>query len=169
MIELFTTAARPATSRSAFGVRHDALPSESSTMSKVLVVDDEPSAAHWIAQVLLTRGHDSVLAFDGEEALDLLSTGDFDLVITDLAMPKFNGLRLIRTIRSGGDTLPIIALSGKNADQLMLAEDYGANAAIAKPLDPERLLALVSKIIDDSRARWSSAWIHPEFGSVEER
>jgi len=50
-----------------------------------------------------------------------------------------------------------------------LAEDHGANAAISKPFDGDELLALVERIVDDNRSDWASAWIHPAFGSVEDR
>ena len=138
-------------------------------MSKVLIVEDDESWGRMIALALRSGGHDSVLASDGEMALELMRTNEVDLVITDLAMPVLNGLRLIRAIRASGDTIPIIAVSGKNADQLVLAEDYGANAAISKPFDGDELLALVERIVDDNRSDWASAWIHPAFGSVEDR
>lgn len=138
-------------------------------MPRVLIVEDDESSSRIIAQVLSTGGHDSLFASDGEMALDLMRMYDVDVVITDLAMPGINGLRLIRAIRASGDTIPIIAVSGKNADQLLLAEDYGANAAISKPVDGAELLVLVGRIVRDNRNDWAPAWIHPEFGAVEER
>jgi CheY-like chemotaxis protein len=81
-------------------------------------------------------------------------------------MPVVNGLRLIRDLREAGDTIPIIAVSGQNADQLMLAEDYGANAAVMKPLRKEAFLKVVDQVLSDTRDTWSDVWIHPEFGHV---
>ncbi len=138
-------------------------------MARILIVEDEESSFQLIARFLSGGGHSAAHAFDGQHALDMMKSEDFDLVVTDLAMPRFNGLRLIREIRSSGDTLPIIALSGKNADQLLLAQDYGANAAVAKPVNGRVLLDLVTRILEDNRGSWASAWIHPEFGSVDDR
>ena len=81
-------------------------------------------------------------------------------------MPNVNGLRLIRELRENGDTIPILAVSGINRDQLMLAEDYGANVGLSKPIDRDELLKIVEQVLSDSRDDWSGVWIHPEFGNV---
>ena len=57
----------------------------------------------------------------------------FTLVVTDLAMPTFNGLRLIQALREMHGDTPVIAVSGQNADQLMMAEDFGAAATLISP------------------------------------
>ncbi len=74
-----------------------------------------------------------------------------------------------RDLRGVGDTIPIIAVSGLNADQLILAEDYGANASLTKPLDRDKLLKALDDALEETRSEWSEAWIHPEFGSVGDR
>ncbi len=138
-------------------------------MAKVLIVEDEETTRHLLINLLQKAGHETLWASDGAMALGLMRENEVDLVVTDLAMPRINGLRMIREIRNTGDSIPIIAVSGKNADQLLLAEDYGANASITKPIDPELLLELVSRIFADSQSDWSDAWIHPEFGSVADK
>lgn len=138
-------------------------------MSHILVVDDEQSSRTLLSEMLTSAGHQVVRADEGEQALDTLKRrSDIRCVVTDLRMPVMNGLRLIRTIREAGDTIPIVAVSGANADQLLLAEDYGANAILFKPLDREKVLDVVSRILAQTRSDWSDAWIHPEFGSVGE-
>jgi CheY-like chemotaxis protein len=137
-------------------------------MSKILLVEDNSSDQALIAALLEGAGHDVVKAEHGKEALELLEEHAIQAIVTDLRMPFVNGLRLIRTLRDAGDTIPIVAVSGQNADQLMLAEDYGANAGLMKPLDRKEFLSVIDRVLSDTRGDWTDVWIHPEFGSVGE-
>lgn len=140
--------------------------SVTSVMAKILLVDDEELDLSLIREILLKGGHEILSAENGQQGLDLLEIEEVDAVVTDLRMPVFNGLRLIKTLRGSGDTIPIIAISGANWDQLLLAQDYGANAGLTKPVDGEELLNLLSRVLSETRSSWKDAWIHPEFGSV---
>ena len=136
-------------------------------MPHILVVDDELSDLTLLTEILSSAGHEVLRAADGKQALDLLGQRtDIRCIVTDLRMPVMNGLRLIRELRGAGDTIPIIAISGANAEQLLLAEDYGANAILFKPLKRDELLGVLERILADTRSNWSDAWIYPEFGSV---
>jgi two-component system chemotaxis response regulator CheY len=138
-------------------------------MAKILVVEDDMESQQLIASLLGAAGHQVVLASDGERGMEMIQSDQIDAVVTDLRMPVMNGLRFIRELRRSGDTIPIVAVSGHNSDQLVLAEDYGANAGLAKPLDKQELLRVIDRIMSDSASDWSNAWIHPEFGSVGDR
>ena len=135
-------------------------------MAKILLVEDEAESQELIGSILRGAQHEVWVVDEGRAALDFVKDNHVDVVVTDLRMPVLNGLRLIRELRDKGDTIPIIAVSGHNRDQLMLAEDLGANAAIVKPIHKERLLGLVDRVLADARTSWSGAWIHPEFGKV---
>ena len=135
-------------------------------MARILLVEDDESSQVLVSEMLRSGGHKVLVASDGQEALRILKTDHFAAIVTDLRMPLVNGLRLIRELRGAGDTIPIIAVSGVNWDQLPLAQDYGANAALPKPLDRDKLLEVVDRVLSDTRSDWSTAWIHPEFGSV---
>ena len=130
-------------------------------MSTVLIVEDDPIAGQILSGFVRAGGYQALVANDGKAALVMLREHRVDVVVTDLAMPRLNGLRLIRTIRDTGDDIPIIALSGKNADQLDLAEDYGANASLAKPVEGPPLIELLHRIVAAKETDWSAAWIHP--------
>lgn len=138
-------------------------------MAKILLVEDEIESQQLIGRMLSTAGHDVITAADGARAVEVVRESHVDAVVTDLKMPVLNGLRLIRYLRDSGNTVPILAISGHNRDQLMLAEDLGANAALAKPIDRDEILEVLKKVIEDTKTDWSSAWIHPEFGKVGER
>lgn len=135
-------------------------------MGVILVVDDEQSSREILTTFLEGAGYEVVPASDGQEALDLLQKHEVRAIITDLRMPNVNGLRLIRSLRENGDTIPILAVSGINRDQLMLAEDYGANVVLPKPVDRDELIKIMEQVLSDSRDDWSGVWIHPEFGNV---
>jgi len=135
-------------------------------MGVILVVDDEQSSRELLSNFLEGAGYDVVCASDGQEALDLLQEQEVRAIVTDLRMPNVNGLRLIRSLRENGDTIPILAVSGINRDQLMLAEDYGANVGLSKPVDRDELISIMKRVLSDSRDDWSGVWIHPEFGNV---
>jgi len=135
-------------------------------MATILLVEDDEGHQVLVEKMLRSGGHHVFTAPNGHEALRLLRAHQFEAVVTDLRMPLMNGLRLIRELRSAGDTIPIIAISGVNWDQLPLAQDYGANAALLKPLDRNKLLEVLDRVLSDTRSDWSNAWIHPEFGKV---
>jgi len=109
-------------------------------MARILVVDDDEMDRELERAVLESAGHEVLFAPDGETALKVCRERMVELVVTDLAMPNFNGLRFIMDFRKAGYETPIIALSGKAADQLDLAEDYGANLTLSKPIDGPKLL-----------------------------
>ena len=117
-------------------------------MAIILMVDDEEMDRALGRDMLESQGHEIIYAGNGEVALARCRDSHVDLVITDLAMPDFNGLRFIMELREEGFDLPIIAVSGLAADQLDLAEDYGADATLVKPLDGEELRNLVARLLD---------------------
>ena len=128
-------------------------------MSRILVVDDDEVARLVVGRALESDGHRVSFAPDGDAALRFLGLRTFDVVVTDLAMPGLNGLRLIRHIRESGDQIPILAISGQNADQLHLAEEYGANATLVKPVDRNVLCEAVKAITEAADSVWDDVWL----------
>jgi len=118
-------------------------------MARLLIVDDDEVARLILGHMLQDAGYEVAFARDGEAALGMFKPGYFDAVITDLAMPVRNGLRLIQDLQEQDGELPLIAMSGTNADQLQMAEDFGAKAILYKPLEPEAVIATVEKVLKD--------------------
>jgi len=116
-------------------------------MARILIVDDEEMERVLGRAILERAGHELFYASDGEGALNVLRESPIDLVMTDLAMPDFNGLRFIKELREEGFHIPVIAISGWAADQLDLAEDYGADLTLFKPVDGEALLSSVEEML----------------------
>lgn len=114
---------------------------------QALVVDDDAIARRAMSCLLRTCGFEHVIqADDGHQALDVLGHDHPDLVITDCQMPRMDGISLTRALRQGGQSGPIIMLSGLEDPQIIdLAMRAGVTQYLCKPL---RAQALVETIND---------------------
>jgi CheY-like chemotaxis protein len=114
----------------------------------ILVVDDEPAIRNFLRKVLADASYHVLEADNGIEAVRQVETSEVDLVITDLAMPKQEGIETIRILRRTRPRLRIIAMSGVFAGPLLqAAELLGAQATLAKPIRPDELLAAVARVM----------------------
>ncbi len=113
--------------------------------ARILIVDDDEMARLLQRTILERAGYETVLAEDGEEALRACRGQAIDVVITDLQMPKVHGLELIGVLRDLSPRPAIIAISGTGSDQLDMAQAVGADAVLAKPINPFELLDAVEK------------------------
>jgi two-component system, response regulator YesN len=127
-------------------------------MARILIVDDEEMDRVLLTTVLEAGGHELFYAGEGETAYDVCRSRELDLVVTDLAMPEASGLRLIKELRSQHFNVPIIAVSGWAVDQLDLAQDYGADFLLLKPLDVDLFLATVHEALELRKQRPLDPW-----------
>ncbi len=110
---------------------------------RILVVDDEPQITRVLRTSLSSHGYDIRVANDGETALEILKDWPPDLVITDLAMPRMDGLELCRRLRARSQ-MPILVLSVKGEERTKVqALDAGADDYVTKPFGMNELLARV--------------------------
>src|SRR5687768_14656701 len=110
---------------------------------KVLVVDDEPQITRVLRTVLTSQGYQVRVAAEGESALANVSEWRPELVITDLYMPRMDGIELCRRIRAVS-AVPIIVLSVKGEERTKVeALDSGADDYVTKPFGIDELLARV--------------------------
>src|SRR5579863_3439602 len=86
-----------------------------STSSRVLVVDDDPQDRQNLAQIVTDLGYYCETAPDGEAALEKLTAAPFDVIISDLMMPRMDGFELLRTLFERGDSTPAIVLTGEGS------------------------------------------------------
>ncbi len=118
-------------------------------MSRVLAVDDTRALRAMLADCLRKGGHEVVLACDGVEALEALRAHQPDMVITDLNMPRMNGLDFIEAARKEpqGRDLPMLLLTTETAQALKdRARQVKATGWLTKPFDPEQILGLVEQL-----------------------
>ena len=121
--------------------------------SKILVVDDGVENRELIALVLAEQGLWVEEAENGQQALDKIEQGGFDLVLMDMQMPVLDGFAATRILRERGVTIPIVALTANamvGFEQQIL--QVGSTAYITKPLDIDNLLATLSGLLGGSRA-----------------
>jgi two-component system KDP operon response regulator KdpE len=112
-------------------------------VTRVLVVDDEPSIQRALRAALMPRGYDVRTAGNGERALELLATQEFDVVVLDLGLPGIDGVEVTRRLRGWSD-VPIVVLSVREAQSDKVgALDAGADDYLTKPFGMEELLARV--------------------------
>jgi CheY-like chemotaxis protein len=117
-------------------------------MSKnILVIDDDAFSRAAVQVLLEDEGYQVSCAVNGRDGLAIFRRLRPDLVVTDLIMPEMEGIETIRTLRSEWPGGSIIAMSGGarvgNADYLRMAKELGANAVLAKPFEPDDLIAMV--------------------------
>lgn len=104
-------------------------------MSRVLVVDDEKAIVKGIKFSLEQDDAEVICAYDGEEALELAKSQEFDIILLDLMLPKIDGLSVCRQIREFSN-VPIIMITAKGEDMdKIMGLEYGADDYITKPFN----------------------------------
>ena len=109
---------------------------------RILLVEDEPSAALMLAKGLREQAYAVDVATDGEAALYQASINDYDLVILDVMLPLKDGIEVCNEIRAGGSTVPVLMLTARDSilDRIV-GLDSGADDYLIKPFDFHELLA----------------------------
>jgi CheY-like chemotaxis protein len=123
-------------------------------MTTILLVEDEVLLREGVQETLEMFGYTVIGAGDGLEALEWLDQTLISLIITDLVMPKMNGVAFIEQVRIKFPNLPIIVASGSTesvTSRLGIDTIHvpGATACITKPFKSQDLVALVAKVITD--------------------
>ena len=115
----------------------------------VLVVDDEPVVRRFASRVLAAEGFGVLEAADGESALRLILGGTVDpaCVVSDVIMPRLNGVQLLQSLSTDRPDLPVILLSGYAAAELERRGIAAPCGVLAKPFPPELLVAEVRRCI----------------------
>ncbi|HEN6624318.1 TPA: response regulator transcription factor [Streptococcus agalactiae] len=111
---------------------------------RLLVVEDEKSIAEAIQALLADKGYSVDLAFDGDDGLEYILTGLYDLVLLDIMLPKRSGLSVLKRVREAGLETPIIFLTAKSQTyDKVNGLDLGADDYITKPFEADELLARI--------------------------
>ncbi len=120
-------------------------------MSLILVIDDEKSIRKALSEILLGEGYKVDEATDGLEGYNLIKSKKYDCILSDIKMPKMNGLEMLDKIINEGIETPVIMISGHGTtDDAVEAVKKGAFDYISKPPDLNRLLITIRNALDKS-------------------
>jgi EAL domain-containing protein (putative c-di-GMP-specific phosphodiesterase class I) len=115
---------------------------------RILIVDDEESLRRVIGRMLTADGYDVAMAADGEAAAQALVDGSFDVVLSDIDMPRMTGVQLLETVRQRDQDVPVVLMTG-NPDlrTALQAVAHGALQYLIKPINTQELKALMERAV----------------------
>lgn len=117
-------------------------------MPRILVVEDDKDLNRLVCSCLRGEGHDVTTAFDGEEALTYLGDGKFDLLLSDIMMPKVDGFDLAERARLVDKNMPIVFMTAKDdKPSQVLGYRLGIDDYIVKPFDVDVLIMKIGAIL----------------------
>ena len=126
-------------------------------MSRILVAEDEPRIASFVAKGLTASGLVPEVAGDGASALALALTDDYDLLVLDIGLPGMDGFEVLRRIRAAGNGIPIIILTARDsASDTIAGLEGGADDYMPKPFSFGELLARIRLRLRSSSAETSA-------------
>lgn len=136
-------------------------------LPRLLIADDERNIAEGLQMLLTEEGYSVETATDGNEAWQKASTGDFGLVLADLKMPGLDGLELFARMREQGIDSEIIIITGKGTvTSAVDAMRNGAYDYLTKPLDLERLKALIPRALDKYQVKSANRHLQQQLESL---
>lgn len=113
-------------------------------MNRILIAEDEPRIASFLEKGLRAKGFTTIVAEDGQKAVRIADSRDFDLMLLDLGLPKKDGYQVLEELRGRGDRLPVIILTARDDVRDKVAGlEGGADDYVTKPFRFEELLARV--------------------------
>ncbi len=114
---------------------------------RILLAEDERSLARALVKIFEKNNYSADAVYNGEDALTYLESGNYDVVILDVMMPKLNGIDALKKLRASGNQTPVLMLTAKaEIDDKVLGLDSGANYYLTKPFDTRELLAAIRAI-----------------------
>ncbi|MGQ9865409.1 MAG: response regulator transcription factor [Pseudanabaenaceae cyanobacterium] len=117
-------------------------------MGKVLIVDDSTMVREMVSNQLAEAGIEVVEAQDGAEGVEVMKSQSFDLVVTDVVMPRMNGYEFCRWVKNNTKNVPVIMCTTKGEEfDKYWGMKQGADAYIVKPYHPSELLKIVKELL----------------------
>ena len=121
------------------------------TKKRVLVVDDEPGIGNILRIKLRFHGYEVITTTSGAEAIELIRTQKPDIVLLDILMPDVTGMDVLDRVRAFSQ-VPIIVFTAK-PDIAQFALKNGANDSIAKPFNPDQLVAKLESVLSKANQK----------------
>jgi len=134
---------------------------------KILIVDDEEGMRRLLARLLFKAGYETALAANGAEALALVGSDHFDLVVTDIKMPEMDGLQLLQEIRAFDPELPVVVITAYGTvENAVAALRAGARDYITKPFENDDILLTIERVFEHARLLDENRYLHEQ---IEQR
>jgi len=123
-----------------------------SAKAKILIVDDEANTLASLSRAFRLAGHEAVVCDNAARALELARTQPFDLILSDVVMPRRDGLALLEDLKTAGVAAPVVMMSGQaHIEMAVRATRLGALDFLEKPLTTEKLLVTVENALKLTR------------------
>ena len=136
--------------------------------SRILIVDDEESTRDLFAELLQRWGYDVDQTADGHGALKIAAETHPDVIISDLVMPKLDGLALVRALREEQPDTPVVIITGKGTiDAAVEAVREGVFDFVEKPLDPTRLKVILQRALEKKETLHEMQVLRRRLGQVD--
>jgi CheY-like chemotaxis protein len=119
-------------------------------MASILIVDDDEDD-RLLLESILEDEHELYIATNGEEALKSYLHHEIDVVVTDIQMPRGDGIELITALKGLHPQVAIVAISGQKPHKLGIAQMAGADSILSKPLNPQMLRDAVTHALERAR------------------
>ena len=130
---------------------------------RILLAEDERPLARAIVKIFEKNNYSADAVHDGEDALLYIESGNYDVAVLDVMMPKMDGIAVLKTLRGKGNRIPVLLLTAKSEiDDKVLGLDSGANYYLTKPFDAKELLAAIRAITRSETAADSTL----SFGNI---
>ena len=114
---------------------------------RILLAEDERPLARAIVKIFEKNNYSADAVHNGEDALQYLESGNYDVVVMDIMMPKMDGITALKKLRASGNRIPVLLLTARaETDDKVLGLDSGANYYLTKPFDTKELLATIRAI-----------------------
>lgn len=116
-------------------------------MNRVLIIDDDEELCDLVSEYLTVEGFQTECIHDGESGLKRAGSGDYDLAILDVMLPKMNGFDVLRNLREKSD-VPVLMLTARGEDmERIVGLEIGADDYLPKPFNPRELVARLRAIL----------------------
>src|SRR5215471_12169712 len=120
--------------------------------ARILIVDDEANTLASLSRAFRLAGHEAVVCDNAARALELARSQPFDLILSDVVMPRRDGLSLLEDLKNAGLTAPVVMMSGQaHIEMAVRATRLGALDFLEKPLTTEKLLVTVQNALKLTR------------------
>ena len=123
-------------------------------MTRILLVEDDISFCDMLAKFLARKSYEITTAYSAEESLSKIETSTFDLIITDLRLPKYDGIELMQKFKKKFPDVPVILMTGySDVNTAVKAMKNGASDYISKPFNPEEVILVIENALQNKETK----------------